>query len=41
MQFLLELSPHLWELLAAAPKPGLNNAFVFHKEFKAIETNSC
>lgn len=41
MQFLPELSPGLWELLAAALKPGLNNVFVFHKEFKAIETNSC
>lgn len=40
-RFLPELSPCIWELLAAAPKAGLNNVFVFHEELKAIEISSC
>jgi len=39
--FLLELSPGRWQLLAAAPKPGLNNVFVCHEEFKAVKISSC
>lgn len=36
-----ELSPCIWELLAAVLRTGLNKVFVFYEEFKAIEISSC
>lgn len=39
--FLPELSPGLWEPLAPALEPGLNNAFKLHEELKTVEGSGC